>query len=188
MEGTVVGKSARTTSARREAMVRKVAAGALAAALTELVLNGCAGDTGAGAPDGEVTSAPGLSASSAAAPAEDGAGAGNNNPDAGYVPLGSTLEDALDAGVTASVVGVRVGVEGSRTRVVVDLEGGRGGWHASGVDAPLQEGSGEVLEVEGERFVNLAVTGVVNGSADGLDQAGRKYFTEVVPELPHGNW
>ncbi|TNM59269.1 hypothetical protein FHN55_21640 [Streptomyces sp. NP160] len=66
---------------------------------------------------------------------------------------------------------------------MLDLEGAPGqvaGWYATAVPQPVQDASGELLDVKGGRFLNLNVTGIANGSDGGVDSAGRAAFTGTI--------
>ncbi len=98
-----------------------------------------------------------------------------------FVPLSQDGE-APGSGAS-SVVGARTGQHEGYERVVLDLEGAAGeqaGWFATTVDQPVQDASGELLDVDGDRFVNLNVTGIANGGEGQVDSAGRRAFTGTV--------
>ncbi|TXR57302.1 hypothetical protein FMM08_03230 [Quadrisphaera setariae] len=54
------------------------------------------------------------------------------------------------------------------------------GWFVGAVPQPLQDASGELLDVEGDRFLDLAVTGIANGGDGQVDSAGRRAFVGAV--------
>ncbi|WP_298802830.1 hypothetical protein [uncultured Pseudokineococcus sp.] len=100
--------------------------------------------------DGSASSAP---------TSEDGVdAAGEPLADVGTAP---SEEAATGAGL--SVVDVRTGRHEGFDRVVVELAGdpaGLPGWYAHYVDEPSQQGSGEPVAVEGERFLEVVVRGL----------------------------
>jgi hypothetical protein len=119
------------------------------------------------------------SATGSGGAAEDGPA-----PDDGrapFVPLEKPGE-APGSG-SASVVGARTGEHQGYERVVLDVEGGPGeqaGWYVTAVPEPLQDASGELVDVDGDRFLDVSVTGVANGADGRVDSAGRAAFTGTV--------
>lgn len=98
-----------------------------------------------------------------------------------FVPLEQPAE-APGSG-SASVVGARTGEHEGYERVVLDLEGDPGeqaGWYVTAVTEPRQEASGELVDVDGDRFLDVSVTGVANGAGGRVDSAGRAAFTGTV--------
>ncbi|MEJ5867823.1 hypothetical protein WDV85_08750 [Pseudokineococcus sp. 5B2Z-1] len=118
------------------------------------------GTTDPGTTDPMTTDGPATDAPASSAPAsEDGGDAAGEAPaDVGTAP---SEEAATGAGL--SVVDVRTGRHEGFDRVVVELAGdpaGLPGWFAHYVDEPSQQGSGDPVAVEGERFLEVVVRGL----------------------------
>jgi cytoskeletal protein RodZ len=157
------------------------------ALLSALALAGC----GSTADDSAATAGPPLSTatesvsaptSSSASPTDTASSAPASSGEGGaFVPLG---QDGQSPGSgEATVTGVRTGEHDGYERVVIDVQGDAGdqaGWFATAVDQPLQDASGELLDVDGDRYLNLNVTGIANGSDGQTDSAGRPAFTGTV--------
>lgn len=70
------------------------------------------------------------------------------------------------------VTGVRVGTHEGFDRVVVDLEGlGEPGWFVDYTSTPIQETTGQALNVSGNAFLNINVDGTVLPFEDGKEGA-----------------
>mgnify|MGYP002719598673 CR=1 FL=1 len=68
------------------------------------------------------------------------------------------------------VTGVRVGTHEGFDRVVVDLEGqGEPGWFVDYTSTPMQETTGQPLQVAGNAFLNINVDGTVTPYEVGKD-------------------
>ncbi|WP_222710359.1 AMIN-like domain-containing (lipo)protein [Quadrisphaera setariae] len=168
-------------------MPRTPTTSAVAALLGAVLLAGC------GAPDpGPARADQPLSTATEEEPATPSAStptSGSVDDDAGgtgqeatpFVPLDRAGE-APGSG-SASIVGVRTGEHEGYERVVLDLAGEPeqvAGWFVGAVPQPLQDASGELLDVEGDRFLDLAVTGIANGGDGQVDSAGRRAFVGAV--------
>ncbi len=162
----------RTTSTSTPTVGR--AAALTAAAL--LVLAGCGSD-------GDVTPAGAASASGSAAPSEpaspstsptsggspsaspSGAVDGTRPADDATAPVAfpaDTAADTADASDDAmlTVTDVRAGAHDGFDRVVFDLGGtGTPGWSVEYVDAAVDEGSGEPVDVDGDAVLQILITG-----------------------------
>jgi len=168
--------------------VRHPSTAAAVALVSALALAGCgssADDTAAtaGPPLSTATEAASATTSSSGSPTGSATTAttGTDEGEAQFVPLDQAGEAPGSGG--ASITGVRTGEHEGYERVVIDVQGGAGdraGWFATAVDQPLQDASGEVLDVDGDRYLNLNVTGVANGSDGQTDSAGRQVFTGTV--------
>jgi len=167
--------------------VRHPSSAAAVALLSALALAGCgssADDTAATAdpPLSTVTETASAPASSSASPTDapsttTSAGGG----EAQFVPLDQGGESPGSG--SASITGVRTGEHDGYERVVIDVQGDAGdqaGWFATAVDEPLQDASGERLDVDGDQYLNLNVTGIANGADGQVDSAGRQAFTGTV--------
>lgn len=168
--------------------MRHPSTAAAVALLGAVALAGC----GSSADDTAATAGPPLSTAteSASAPTSSSASptgtasstsASTGEGEADFVPLG---QDGQSPGSgEATVTGVRTGEHDGYERVVIDVQGDaddRAGWFATAVDQPLQDASGEVLDVDGDRYLNLNVTGIANGSDGQTDSAGRRAFAGTV--------
>lgn len=70
-----------------------------------------------------------------------------------------------------AVTGVRVGSHKAFDRVVVDLAGsGTPGWYVDYVSSPMQEATGQPLNVVGSAFLNIYIDGTVYPFELGLGQ------------------
>jgi len=170
--------------------VRHPSTAAAVALVSALALAGCgssADDTAAtaGPPLSTATEAASATTSSSGSPTGSATtattGTDEGEGEAQFVPLDQAGEAPGSGG--ASITGVRTGEHEGYERVVIDVQGGAGdraGWFATAVDQPLQDASGEVLDVDGDRYLNLNVTGIANGSDGQTDSAGRQVFTGTV--------
>lgn len=89
------------------------------------------------------------------------------------------------------ITGVRTGLHEDYDRVVLDLTGDEPtlGWFARLVDETFEDGSGRPIEVEGERFLELGVTGIdwTTDSPERYDGGTvQGQGTEVVTEVVFG--
>ncbi|MBF5082650.1 hypothetical protein [Quadrisphaera sp. INWT6] len=168
--------------------MRHPSTAAAVALLGAVALAGCgssADDTAttAGPPLSTATESASAPTSSSASPTgtASSASASTGEGEADFVLLG---QDGQSPGSgEATVTGVRTGEHDGYERVVIDVQGDAGdqaGWFATAVDQPLQDASGEVLDVDGDRYLNLNVTGIANGSDGQTDSAGRPAFTGTV--------
>lgn len=151
------------------------------------VVSGCGSSSPQDAPAGpplstatETTVEPTTTASSSSAgpfdDSDDGDDGGGDG--ASFVPLDEAGQ-ARGSG-TASITGVRTGQHDGYERVVLDLQGAPGeeaGWFVTSLPQPVQEASREPLDVDGDRFLDLSVTGIANGADGQVDSAGREAFT-----------
>lgn len=161
-----------------------------------LLLAGCAGDDG-----NEPAASTGSVGSQTTEPGGDG-GAGAT--DGGSSPSGGSGGDApafpSDAGTVAeqapsgdalvTVTDVRTGRHDGFDRVVFEVAGeGLPGWDVRYVDDPVQQGSGNPVEVAGNAVLQVTVTGagypfdtgVEEFSSDGpVPGSGTEVVTEVV--------
>jgi len=170
--------------------VRHPSTAAAVALLSALALAGCgstADDSAAtaGPPLSTATESAGDPASSSASPTEAAssvsASSPGNSEDGAFVPLGQAGQSPGSG--EASVTGIRTGEHDGYERMVIDVQGDAGdqaGWFATAVDQPLQDASGELLDVDGDRYLNLNITGIANGSDGQTDSAGRQAFTGTV--------
>ena len=166
--------------------MRHPSTAAAVALLSAVALAGCgssADDTAAtaGPPLSTATESASAPTSSSASPTDTASSATASAGEAQFVPLG---QDGQSPGSgEASIAGVRTGEHEGYERVVIDVQGDpgdRAGWFATAVDEPLQDASGEVLDVDGDRYLNLNVTGIANGGDGQTDSAGRPAFTGTV--------
>lgn len=169
--------------------MRHPSTAAAAALLSALVLAGCgstADDTAAtaGPPLSTATEAASATTSPSASPTGTASSATTAGPDDGEAPFVPLGQDGQSPGSgEATVTGVRTGEHEGYERVVIDVQGDasdQAGWFATAVDQPLQDASGELLDVDGDRYLNLNVTGIANGSDGQTDAAGRRAFTGTV--------
>lgn len=166
--------------------MRHPSTAAAAALLSALVLAGCgstADDTAAtaGPPLSTATEAASATTSPSASPTGTASSATTSTGEGEFVPLEQGGE-APGSG-QASITGVRTGEHEGCERVVIDVQGDAGdraGWFATAVDQPVQDASGEVLDVDGDRYLDLGITGIANGSDGQTDSAGRQAFTGTV--------
>ncbi|MGO1834241.1 MAG: AMIN-like domain-containing (lipo)protein [Actinomycetaceae bacterium] len=114
---------------------------------------------GSGTDDSAEESVPDESGTTGSAP-EDTAEPGGN--DAEWMSPDSTdTQVGAAAGGDLNTIRVRTGVHEYYDRVVLDLEGEdtSPGWTASYVTDPLEDGSGAPIDIEGNAFLHLSVTG-----------------------------
>lgn len=171
---------------------RQTVTAALVAAL--LVLAACGSSAGTSSPAtsaGAVTASPSPT-STPAAPSSPGSEAPSDSPasdpvdDLGPFACDSPMEGAGSAGFT-NIVDVRVGEHPGYDRVVFEFTAGTPEFVLS-IDEPpfLQDGSGLPVEVDGEAFWVLRMSGATKLSpAGGVTYQGPREFTPGFPQLIH---
>jgi hypothetical protein len=118
-----------------------------------------ADSAGAGTDDSAEESVPDESESAESAPEANAEPGGNDaewmSPDSSDTQVGAA------AGGDHTTIRVRTGVHEHYDRVVLDLEGEdtSPGWTASYVTDPIEDGSGTPIDIEGNAFLHLSVTG-----------------------------
>ncbi|GAB3704899.1 AMIN-like domain-containing (lipo)protein [Corynebacterium nasicanis] len=120
-----------------------------------LLLTACNGAGGADAPaTTTATSAAPLTVTSTAAPAQETT---TTSP----APVVSSLfKEPVWVEPAPLLTGVRVGEHDTFDRVVYDFVGnGEPGWYTEYLDQPYQQGSGHDVEVAGEAFLKIDLTG-----------------------------
>ncbi|MGC5615843.1 AMIN-like domain-containing (lipo)protein [Georgenia sp. Z1491] len=98
--------------------------------------------------------------------------------DAQWISPGSSDEGAGDlAGGPLLAVDVRSAIHPYYDRVVVDLEGegGNPGWYADYTGDPVQDGSGAPIDIEGNAFLHVSVTGFR------YPEEGEEFVDGVIP-------
>lgn len=98
-------------------------------------------------------------------------------PDFGAEPVQDTSSPS-----GSSIVDVRVGANEGFDRFVVEFEGDVGAYFVSYVDQVAQDGSGDVVPVEGSAFIQVSMNGVPNdplATQDTID-AGLTALIQVV--------
>lgn len=131
------------------------------------LLSACDGDD-TGTAGGDTTGSGPLTVTSTAAPARD-ATSTVTTPDEESEPtdraLGETSTDDLEKSPVWEepaplLTGIRVGEHATFDRVVYDFVGnGEPGWYTGYLDQPYQQGSGHDVEVAGQAFLKIDLTG-----------------------------
>ncbi|MFB9376102.1 hypothetical protein ACFFKU_00885 [Kineococcus gynurae] len=123
---------------------------------------------------------PSAGASASADPAPSG---GDETP---WIAIAGRTEYAGSG--SSSITGVRLGMHQGYERIVVDLaptDGDSVGWFANPTGTAVQDFSGEPLDVDGDRFLDISLTGIANGADGTTDSAGRQAFRGDV-DAPEG--
>lgn len=137
-----------------------------AAALLLTACNG-AGDAGGADDPATTTTNPPLTVTSTAAPARDATTTAVTSAPSEPTdrPLGTpapTSQERQPQWVDPAplLTGIRVGEHETFTRVVYDFIGeGEPGWYTGYLDQPYQQGSGHDVDVDGEAFLKIDLTG-----------------------------